>query len=203
MDECLEQAWIADPKITVKEAAAQLVGIIGENISPRRFERYQVQGEGLLDAYIHMGGKLGVLVEMGTTQVATAKSDKLVDVAHKMGMQIAAAMPIAVTEAEVPSEAVERERAIYKDQVAQSGKPEAMWDKIVEGKLSKFYKDACLLEQVWVHDTNVTVKALLGTLGKELGDTVTVRRFARMQLGEGLEKRSTDLAAEVAEQLKG
>ncbi len=201
MDECLAQTWIGDASVTVKDAAAQMVGVIGENISPRRFEMYEVQGEGLLDAYVHMGGKLGVLVEVGTTKADTAKNDTIKDMAHKMGMQIAAAMPVAVTEDEVPADAVERERAIYKDQVAQSGKPEKMWDKIVDGKMKKYFKDACLLEQAWVHDTNTTVKGLLGTIGKELDDTVTVRRFARMQLGEGLEKRSNDLASEVAEQL--
>ncbi|RJO71562.1 MAG: elongation factor Ts [Myxococcales bacterium] len=197
------QPWAAYGNRSVGDATADLIGKIGENISPRRFARWELSGPGRFSSYIHMGGKLGVLLEVGTANEAAAGNDKVAQFAKFLGMQIAAANPLTVTREQVPAAVLERERAIYKQQVIDSGKPANIADKIVEGKISKFYKDSCVIEQEWVHDTSMTVGKVLAALAKEIGSDVTIRRFVRWQLGEGLEKRSNDIAADVAAQLKG
>ena len=197
-----EQPWIKNDAKRVHEVLADLIGIIGENIIPRRFVRWELAGSGLFTSYIHMGGKIGVLVELGVGEALVAHP-AVAEFGKKLAMQVAAINPVALDRAAVPAETLEREREIYKTQVLESGKPANLADKIVEGKLSKFYKDNCLIEQVWVHDPNQTVTAVVQALSKEIGGEVTVRRFARYFLGEGLEKRSTDLVADVAAQLAG
>ena len=118
-------------------------------------------------------------------------------------MHVAASNPIELNREAVPEGVVEREKEIYRTQVLESGKPENLVDRIVEGKLSKFYKENCLVEQVWVHDTGLNVAKAMAAVSKEAGGDVGIRRFICWRVGEGLEKRSGDLAAEVAAQLKG
>lgn len=198
----LAQKWIGNEAKSVSETLADLIGIIGENITPRRFVRWELAGSGLFTSYIHMGGKIGVVVELGVGE-ANVANPAVADFGKKLAMQVAAINPVALDRAAVPAETLEREREIYRTQVLESGKPANMVDKIIEGKLNKFYKDNCLIEQVWVHDPNVTVTQVVQALSKEIGGEVSVRRFARYFLGEGLEKRSTDLVADVAAQLAG
>ncbi len=202
-DNALEnQKWIRDESKTVKEATSELIGTIGENISPRRFVRWTVQGEGRLNTYIHMGGKLGVLVEIGCGKdIATHPAVE--QFGKQVGMQIAAAFPIALERGDISEDLLSREREIARTQAIESGKPEKIMEKIVEGKVNKFYKENCLLEQEWVHDTSMTVTKAMAAAAKEAGGDITLRRYARYQLGEGLEKRSTDLVGEVAAQLEG
>jgi elongation factor Ts len=165
----------------VSELVTEATATIGEKISIRRFVTYETEGK--LTTYIHMGGKIGVLVEMtgGTAELGK-------DVA----MQIAAANPSAVDRAGVDASELEHEKEILRKQALEEGKPEKIVEKMVAGRINKFYKEVCLVEQIFVKDNEKTVKDILG---KE-----KVLRFARYQLGEGIEKKETDFAAEVAAQ---
>jgi len=175
-----------DNEFTVEQALSQLIATIGENMSIRRFERAEVVG-GTVATYVHGGGKIGVLVAF----------DKVVDeaLARGVAMHVAAANPLFIGRSDVDAASVDRERAVLTDRAIASGKPEAIVDKIVAGQLSKFYSDVCLLEQDFVMDTDKKV-------GKSLGEA-TVVNMARFQLGEGIEKKADDFAAEVAAQVKG
>ena len=201
-DALYDQKWIADESQSVNEIVNNLVASIGENISPRRFIRWELDGEGLFNSYIHMGGKLGVLVEMGCAAEA-AQLEPVQNFAKLLSMHVTASNPICVTREEVPEDLLAREREIYKTQVIESGKPAELADRIVDGKMNKYYKDNVLLEQIWVHDTGLSVEKALAAVSKEIGKELSIRRFTRWQVGEGLEKRSNDLAAEVAAQLDG
>lgn len=198
----MEQTWIADENKKVADIMPDLIGIIGENINPRRFERWELTGNGLLNSYIHMGGKLGVMVELECSDEA-AKTEAVQTFSKQLAMHVAASSPLCLNSEAVPEDILEREKAIYKTQILESGKPENLVEKIMIGKVNKFYKDNCLLEQVWVHDTSLDVTKAAAAVAKEVGSDITIKRYVRWMLGEGLEKRSNDLAAEVAEQLEG
>ena len=163
----------------------------------------RITSEGMVGSYIHAGGKIGVLLEVNCETDFVAKTDEFQTLVKDLCMHIAAANPQYVRRDEVPAAELEREKEIYKDQARQSGKPENILDKIVEGKLDKFYSDVCLLDQVFVKDPDgkLKVKDLITAKIAKIGENISVRRFSRYQLGEGLEKRSCDFAAEVAEQL--
>ncbi len=177
------------------------VAKIGEKISFRRFERYALpeNARGVLSSYIHAGGKIGVLVEI----LGEGGDDaEFLALAKDMAMQIAAANPLYVTRQDVPSSAIEREKAIYREQALASGKPEKILDRIAEGKLEKYYGDFCLTEQAFIRDPERKVNDLLKAMAAKKGVDVRIGRFVRFQVGEGLEKRSDNLAAEVAKQLE-
>ena len=165
----------------VSELVTEATATIGEKISIRRFVTYTTDGK--LTTYIHMGGKIGVLVDM------TGGSDEL---GKDVAMQIAAANPIAVDRDGVDASELEHEKEILRKQALEEGKPEKIVEKMVAGRINKFYKEVCLVEQIFVKDSEKTVKDILG------GEKVL--RFARYQLGEGIEKKETDFAAEVAAQ---
>ncbi len=201
-----EQKWIEDENLTVADTLTEKIAKIGENLSIRQFSKWELQGKGMFYLYIHGGGTMGVLVELGCGKDETVANEAFQTFAKQVSMQIGALAPISVSSDEVSQDVVEREKAIYLDQVKEEGKPEKIWDKIIEGKLQKFFQDMVLLNQEWVHEMEKKkprVNKVLEGLAKELGDEITVRRFIRWRLGEGLEKRSNDLAAEVAEQLEG
>ena len=143
--------------------------------------------EGVVHAYIHAGGKLGVLVEVNCETDFVAKTDQFQEFAHNVAMHIAAANPICLTSDTVPAEVLEKERAIYKAQALEMGKPENVVDKIVDGRVKKFYAEACLLEQPYVKNPDVTIKDLLNETVAQIGENINIRRFARFQLGEELE----------------
>ncbi|MGB3399334.1 MAG: translation elongation factor Ts [Candidatus Deferrimicrobiaceae bacterium] len=176
------------------------VAKIGEKISFRRFARFALPAEasGVTVPYIHAGGKIGVLVEL---LGAGADDAEFVALGKDMAMQVAAANPLYVSREDVPLAAVEREKAIYREQALAAGKPEKILDRIAEGKLEKYYGDFCLLEQSFIKDPERTVNDLLKEMAAKRGVAVRIGRFARFQVGEGLTKRSDDLAAEVAKQL--
>ncbi|RMF84005.1 MAG: translation elongation factor Ts, partial [Nitrospirae bacterium] len=176
----------------VKEQIATL----GENLSVRRFARFGGEGRRVA-SYIHMQGKIGVLVELEGPGAA-----KAAELGRDIAMHIAASNPAYLQRADVPEADIDHERQIFAAQARESGKPEQVIDKIVTGRLEKFFAASCLLEQPFVKDTDVTVHELLARSAEALGGPVTVTRFARFALGEGLEKRSDDFAAEVAAQLK-
>jgi len=164
----------------------------------------RLASEGAVGSYIHAGGKIGVIIELNCETDFVAKTDEFQELVKDLCMHIAAASPRYVVREEVPADELEREKAIYMDQARASGKPENILDKIVDGKLEKFYGDICLAEQVFVKDPEgkMKVKDLITEKIAKIGENINIRRFVRYQLGEGLEKKSCDLAAEVAAQLE-
>ena len=154
---------------------------IGENIVARRNVTLAVEGTGAIASYVHLGGKLGVLVELGFGKAESAANETLKTLLADLTLHICAAAPICIERSGVPAETVEAEREIYKKQV--EGKPANIIDKIVAGKLDKFYSQVCLLEQAFVKDQDKTISQLLAETGKAIGDELAVRRFVRWQLG--------------------
>jgi len=148
----------------------------------------RVASEGRIGSYIHAGGKIGVLVEVNCETDFVAKTDDFQNFAKDLSMQIAASNPLFVRREEVPPEALEKEREIYRIQAREAGKPEKVIDKIVDGKLEKYYGEVCLLEQVFVKDTDLKIQDLLNGLIGKLGEKIEIRRFARFQVGEGMAK---------------
>ncbi|MGD8252331.1 MAG: translation elongation factor Ts [Desulfobacterales bacterium] len=140
--------------------------------------------EGVIVPYIHTGGKIGVLVEVNCETDFVAKNEDFQDFAKNIAMHVAAMNPVSIKPEEVPSDILERERDIYKAQAVETGKPEKMLDKIVEGKLNKFYKENCLLNQAYVKDPNVTIGDLLNELIAKIGENISIKRFVRYQIGE-------------------
>ena len=155
--------------------------------------------EGMIGHYIHMGGKIGVLVEVNCETDFAAKSEGFQNIVRDLAMHVAAANPRYVRRDDVPAEELAQEKEIYRDQARASGKPEQVLDKIAEGKLGKFYEDFCLYDQIFVKDESrsMTVEQLINNLIGKIGENIRVRRFVRYQTGEGLEKRTTDLKGEV------
>lgn len=170
--------------LSIEDTIKAKITEIGENLLFRKYVRYEAQGEGAIASYIHMGGKVGVLVEIGTTKAGTAGTDGFRDLIKDITLHIAALNPRGLAREDISAEVVAAEEAIYRAQMIEQGKPEAMLDKILPGMMKKFFAENCLLEQGFVKDPGVTVKALLEAKGKELGDTLTLRRYVRFGLGE-------------------
>lgn len=139
--------------------------------------------EGTIQSYIHMGGKIGVMVEVDCETDFVAKTDDFIEFARNLAMHIAATNPVGVTAEDVPEEIIKREREIYKDQALEMGKPEQMIDKIVNGKLNKFFKESCLMDQQYVKDPDKTISDYLNEVIAKTGEKITVKRFARFQVG--------------------
>ena len=154
--------------------------------------------EGAVVSYIHAGGKIGVLVEINCETDFVAMTDDFQNLCNDIAMHIAAAAPEYVRRDEVPEEAVAHEKAVQKARVIDEGKPEHIAEKIVEGRIGKWFEDVCLLDQKFVKDDKLTVSDLLTNAVAKIGENIQVRRFSRFVLGEGLEKKQSDLAAEVA-----
>lgn len=161
----------------------------------------KIAAEGLVASYIHGLGKIGVLVEVNCETDFVAKTDAFKVLANEIAMQIAGANPKYLSREDVPTEELEKEKTFYREQLKTEGKPENMIEKILEGKMSKYYSEVCLLDQSFIKDEDKTITQLLAEKTGEIGEKITVRRFTRYELGEGLEKRKNDLNAEVAEQL--
>ena len=187
VEDALEQAWAADENMTVGDALEGLTGKIGERIVVRRLARYAVVAEaGKITAYVHGGGQIGVLMEIRCETQATATSDELAQFAHNIAMQVAAMQPKWVSEDDVDEDALERERQVLIEQAKQEGKPDHIVEKMIIGRLKKFYSQVCLLSQPYVRDDDMTVEELLNELIGKLGEPVLVRRFVRFQAGEEL-----------------
>jgi elongation factor Ts len=150
----------------------------------------RIATDGLVSSYIHAGGKIGVLVEVNCETDFVAKTEDFQSFVKNMAMQIAAANPQYVRREEVPQAVLDKEKEIYRAQALESKKPEKVIDKIVEGKLERFYSEVCLLEQTYVKDGDMTIKDVLDALIAKIGENIQIRRFARFQLGEGLQSRS-------------
>jgi elongation factor Ts len=183
---------------TIEATRQALVGKLGENITVRRWDRVSLDGPGKVHSYVHLGGKVGVLlgVRAGTDAAATSKAfEKFAD---DTSMQAAAMGPLYLSASEVPEEAKKKQSDIFEAQLVEEGKPEKARPKIIEGKLAKWLREVCLLEQSSVIETDKTVEELRAALAKELGADVALARLVRFERGEGVEKGSDDFAAEVA-----
>ncbi len=161
----------------------------------------RVAAEGIVESYIHMGGKIGVLVEVNCETDFVAKNEGFKTFVKDVAMHIAAANPLYVTKEEVPTEELEKEKEILRAQALNEGKPEKIVDKMVEGRVSKYYKEICLMEQSFVKNPDLTIEDLVKEQIMAIGENVKIRRFARFQMGEGLEKKEENFADEVAKQL--
>jgi len=144
----------------------------------------RAMSEGTIQTYIHTGGKLGVMVEVNCETDFVAKNEDFVQFARNIAMHIAATNPVSISQQDVPKEVVEKEMEIYRDQIRAMGKPEQMIDKIAEGKLNKFYKESCLLNQGYVRDPNITISDLINEQIAKIGENITIKRFMRFQVGE-------------------
>lgn len=161
----------------------------------------RIAAEGIVDSYIHMGGKVGVLVEVNCETDFVARGDKFKELVHDVALQIAAAKPLYVSREEVPAETIEKEKEILRIQAINEGKPAAIAEKMVEGRIKKYYEDFCLLDQKFVKDPEKTVNDIIVEATAQIGEKISVRRFVRYEMGEGLEKKSENLADEVAKQV--
>lgn len=139
--------------------------------------------EGRIESYIHMGGKIGVLVEVGCETDFVAKNEDFIDFCKSIAMHIAASAPLGLTSDEIPADVIEREKAVYVGQLQEEGKPENMIEKIVEGKINKFYKDICLLSQPYVKDPKLTVQDVVNETVGKIGENIVIKRFTRFQIG--------------------
>lgn len=178
---------------TIDSLLKDIILKIGENIKVRRFYRM----EGSLGAYIHADGKIGVLTKFETSEGISAKPE-FQEYAKDVCMQIAAIIPQYLDEASVPADVVEREKAILKQQIVDSGKPEAIAEKIVQGRLRKFFQEICLVDQLFIKDDSMTVRQYTDKIAKELGGSIKVSEYVRYEKGEGLEKRQDNFAEEVS-----
>src|SRR5208337_1570354 len=144
--------------------------------------------DGTVASYIHMGGRIGVLVEINCETDFVAKTDDFQAMAKDIAMHIAASNPLYVRPDQIPPEALNREKEIYRSQLREEKKPEKIWDKIIEGKLKKFYEDVCLTEQKFIKNTDINVETLVNNMIAKTGENIIIRRFARFQLGEEIKK---------------
>ena len=186
VEDLLAQKYIEDESITVQEALTNLIAKIGENMSIRRFDRYVT--EGAVTGYLHNEGAIGVLVDL------SADDEEL---GQDICLQITAGKPEFLNEDDVPADRLEKEKEILKAQVINEGRPENVAEKIVMGRLGKFYGEYCLVDQEFVKDSSQLVKDVLKSKG------VTINRFARLERGEGIEKKQENFAEEIAKQVKG
>ncbi|MFF2908589.1 MULTISPECIES: translation elongation factor Ts [Bacillales] len=199
-------AGMLDCKKALEEAnnditkAAELLREKGLSAAASKAGR--VATEGVVESYIHAGGRIGVLVEINCETDFVGKTDSFKEFARDIAMQIAAANPLYVRREEVPQADVEKEKEILKAQALNEGKPEKIIEKMVEGRISKFYEEYCLLEQSFVKDPDKTISQLLNEKISTIGENISIRRFVRFELGEGLEKKVDNFVEEVMAQVK-
>lgn len=185
-----------DGEATVQETLSALIAKLGENMTIRRFVKFNVE-KGAVQSYIHGGGRIGVVVELA----CDVDSPILGEVAKDICMQVAAANPLFLNKDSVDQEAVEKEKEIYRAQALNEGKPEKIVEKMVVGRVQKYYKEVCLVDQVWVKDADKTITKYVEEKAKEIGSPITVTKFVRYERGEGIEKAEENFAEEVARQI--
>ena len=161
----------------------------------------KISSQGVVDSYIHMGGKVGVLVEVNCETDFVARGEKFKEFVHDVAMQIAAAKPLYVRSCEVPTEELEKEKEILRAQALNEGKPEKIVDRMVEGRVKKYYEEFCLLDQKFVKDPSKTIEEYLKETISVIGEKIDIRRFVRYEMGEGLEKKEENFAQEIADQI--
>jgi elongation factor Ts len=180
VDALLNAPFIDNESNTVAQQLTETIAKLGENMVIRRVANFSRQGDGLLDTYIHTGGRVGVLLEVSG---GNPNNPQFASLVHDLALQIAAAAPLYISEEEIPAAMVEAERGIYRAQLAEDKKPENIKDRIIEGKLKKWMSEVSLLGQEFVKDNKFTIEKLLAKYGKDSGNPVKIRRFARFQLG--------------------
>ena len=180
-----------------------IVWLREKGIAAAAKKQSRIASEGIVSSYIHMGGKIGVLVEINCETDFVAKTEAFQAIGHDVALQIAAAAPKYVRIEEVPAEELEKEKDILRNQALNEGKPAQIIDKMVEGRVKKFYQDVCLMEQTFVKDPSMTISQYINEKILQIGEKINIRRFARFEMGEGLEKRNDNLAEEVEKQMKG
>lgn len=201
MEELMKLKWPNDAEgHTVEQVVSSKIATIGENVSIRRFVSYRAGNHGIFGTYIHGAGRIGVIVELGAEN--SQHKPQLESIAKEIAMHVAASEPRYVKREEVSAKDIETEKEIARDQAIKSGKPEAVAEKMVTGKMEKFFGETVLLEQPFVRDDKLTVAKFLQQKEKETDTKLEVRRFTRFKLGEGLQKKGNDFAAEVAAQIK-
>ncbi|MDG4476873.1 translation elongation factor Ts [Thiovibrio frasassiensis] len=178
--ELLEQKFVKNPALTIQDMLNELVAKLGENIGIKRFAKFN---EGVLETYIHAGGKLGVMVELACDNDAAAKNADFIEFAKNICMHIAAANPVSISREEVPADLAERERNIFIQQAIDSGKPANIAEKMVGGKMDRFFAESCLLEQKFVKNPDISIQDLLKEVAAKLGANISIKRFARFQVG--------------------
>lgn len=200
-------AGMLDCKKALEEAGGDMekaIEILREKgLSAAAKKAGRIATEGLVDSYIHAGGRIGVLVEVNCETDFVAKNEEFKAFVKDIAMQIAASSPLYVRREDVPQEELDKEREVLRAQALNEGKPEHIVDKIVEGRLNKYFEEVCLLEQQFIKDPDKTVSELLNEKIAKIGENISIRRFVRFELGEGLEKKETNFAEEVMSQIKG
>lgn len=162
----------------------------------------RIAAEGIVESYIHMGGKIGVLVEVNCETDFVARTDEFRNFVRDIAMQVAATKPRFLTREEVPDDIIAQEKEILRNQALNEGKPEKIVDKIVTGRIEKFYTENCLLDQLFIRDTDRTITSLLQEKIAKIGENINIRRFVRFEMGEGLEKKVCSFAEEIAQMTK-
>jgi elongation factor Ts len=168
---------------SMKDELMTIISQTGENVKVRRTARYELSGTGKIESYIHMGGKVGVIVEVACGKAETASHATFVELVHDLALQIAAAAPRYLVPEEVPADVVEAEKDIYRNQLAEQKKPANIIENILKGKIQKFYSDICLIHQPFVKEPKLSITDIVNACAKATGDTVTIKRFVRFQLG--------------------
>ena len=163
----------------------------------------RIAAEGIVDAYIHGNGRIGVLVEVNIETDFAARNEEFRTFVKDIAMQIAASKPEYIRREDVPAEVIEKEKEILREQALREGKPEKIIEKMITGRLEKFYKDTCLLEQPWIKDPDKTIRQLLTEKIALIGENINIRRFVRYEKGEGLAKKEENFAEEVMKQISG
>lgn len=182
LDALLQADFIGNPGKSVADSIQETISKLGENIVVRQLARYTRSGPGVIEGYVHMGGRIGVLVELGVSD-ESAQGDGLNDLAHDLTLQIAAVSPNYLNREAVPADVLENERNILMAQLSEEKKPDNIKAKIVEGRINKFYQENCLLDQAFVKDDSLSITQLIRQIGKTLGTTITLNRFTRFELG--------------------
>jgi elongation factor Ts len=181
----LERPFVLDQNVTIGQQLTALVAKLGENIIIRRFARLQRDGIGWIEGYLHPGDRIGVILHASAGDPRVAESTAFRELVHDLALQVAAAAPRYVAPTDIPSEVLEAERAIYRAQIADEKKPEPIKERIIAGKLDKWYETVCLLRQPFIKDDALRVADLLEQKSKQLGTPLTVERFVRYELGMG------------------
>lgn len=192
VEELLVEKYIGDENSTVQEAVTALIAKIGENISVRRFKKFNVEN-GIIQSYIHGNGKIGVLVQLDCEK----QDDVLKTIGKDVAMQVAAANPLFLNKDAVDNESLEKEKEIFRVQALNEGKPENIVEKMVMGRINKYYKEVCLVEQVWVKNGDYTISKYLQEESKKIGASIEIANFERFERGEGIEKKEDNFAEEV------
>ncbi|MDD3212603.1 MAG: translation elongation factor Ts [Eubacteriales bacterium] len=198
VDALMGQKFVDDDSKTITDLVSDATVAIGEKISIRRFARYEAKA-GVVETYIHMGGKIGVLLEVDNDKPATYGDEAFKTYYHDLTLQIAAARPSYVIKSEVPTDKLDKEKEILRAQALNEGKPEKIVDKMVEGRIAKYYQEVCLTEQAFVKDPDKKISQYTDEVAKKIGATIAPVKFERFERGEGIEKRQDNLADEIAQ----